>query len=235
MPNQAAVSADSREHLIRKRMIQAGAVEFMVALPRQLFATTTVPAMIWGLRSPSERPDSVLLIDVRCAGSRQGKQRILNPAEIQAVAECLRLWRAGAEDFASVMHGIGYATAASGTEIERQDYSLDPSDYLADQLLNLGHETLGAIPEIAAAVELRARQARMADEKAASIVIEQHEVDGESSQRHWRRAQIHEICNMKPVLRAAWSRRRCVPMTAFHSSSRATSVITGSWLAKRSG
>ena len=117
--------------------------------------------MIWGLRSPSQRPGSVLFIDIRRAGSRQGKQRVLDPTEIQAVADCLRFWRAGAGDLASVMHGIGHAKAASIGEIERQDYSLDPSDYLADQLLDLGPQAL-VIPEIAATVEFRARQARIA-------------------------------------------------------------------------
>ena len=197
MPNQAAVSVDKQEHLIRKRMIQQGAVEFMIALPRQLFATTTVPAMIWGLRSPLERTDSVLFIDIRQAGSKQGKQRVLDPAEIRAVAGSLRLWRAGAKDFTSVMQGIGKAAAASIEEIERQDYSLDPSDYLAAQLLDLDHRALAAIPKMAAAVELSARQALMADKKAATIASEYREVDGESSPRHWGRTQIGEICVMK--------------------------------------
>jgi type I restriction enzyme M protein len=197
MPNQAAVSVDKQEHLIRKKMIQAGAVEFMIALPRQLFATTTVPAMIWGLRSPLHRPDSVFFIDIRQAGSKQGKQRVLDPAEIRAVVSCLRLWRAGAEDFTTVMQGIGKAAAASIEEIKRQDYSLDPSDYLAAQLLDLDHRALAAIPKIAAAVELKARQALMADEKAASIAFEYSGLDGESCPRHWRRTQIGDICDMK--------------------------------------
>ena len=169
----------------------------MIALPRQLFATTTIPTMIWGLRSPSERSDFVLFIDIRQAGSKQGKQRVLDPAEIRAVAECLRLWRAGAENFASVMQGIGNATAAAIEEIDRQDYSLDPSDYLADQLLALDHRALVSIPKMVAAVELRARQALMADEKGASMIFELREMDGENFPRHWRRIQIGKICEMK--------------------------------------
>jgi type I restriction enzyme M protein len=197
MPNQAAVSVDTQEHLIRKRMIQEGAVEFIIALPRQLFATTAVPAMIWGLRSPLGRADSVLFIDIRQAGTKQGKQRVLDPAETRAVASCLRLWRAGAEDFTSVMQDIGKAAAASIEEIRGQDYSLDPSDYLAAQLLDLDHQALAAIPELAAAVELRAQQALMADKKAAATISEYREMDEESSPHYWRRTQIGEICVMK--------------------------------------
>jgi type I restriction enzyme M protein len=197
MPNQAAVSVDSQEHLIRKRMIQEGVVEFMIALPRQLFATTTVPAMIWGLRSPLERADSVLFIDIRQAGSKHGKQRVLDPAEIRAVAGCLSLWRAGTEGFTSVMQGIGKAAVASIEEIERQDYSLDPSDYLAAELLDLDHRALAAIPKMAAAVELGTQRTLMADKNAASIVFEYREVDGESSPCRWRRTQMGDVCVMK--------------------------------------
>ena len=151
-----------------------------------------------GIRSPSKRPDSVLFIDIRRAGSRQGKQRILDPAEIQAVADCLRMWRAGAEDFASVMHGIGQATVAS-SEGNREAGLLPGSLRLprGPATLILRRQALVAIPEIAAAMELRTRRARMADEKAASIVVEHHQVDGESSHHHWRRVQILEICDMK--------------------------------------
>lgn len=197
MPNQAAVSVDKQEHLIRKRMVREGAVEFMIALPRQLFATTAVPAMIWGLRSPSERSDSILFVDIRQAGSKQGKQRVLDMAEIQAVADCLRLWRTGADDFASVMQGIGKAVAASIGEIDGQDYSLDPSDYLAAELLDLDRRALVAIPKMATTVDFRAQQALVADEKAGSIISECREVDGDSPPRHWRRTRMGNICEMK--------------------------------------
>jgi type I restriction enzyme M protein len=196
MPNQAAVSIDAREQFIRERMIREGAVEFMVALPRQLFAATRVSAMIWGLCSPSERPGSVLFIDIRQAGSKQGKQRILTTTEVRAVAECLHSWRAGADDFASVMRGIGKATAASIKDIENQDYSLDPADYLSKSLLDVGYEAIAAMPDIAATVELRTREARMADEKAARIVV-QRRIDGDSQHGYWRRTYLGKICKIQ--------------------------------------
>jgi type I restriction enzyme M protein len=196
MPNQAAVSIDSREQFIRKRMVQEGAVEFMVALPRQLFTTTRVAAMIWGLRSPSERPGSVLFIDIRQAGSKQGKQRILTPTEVRTVADCLHSWRAGADDFASIMRGIGKATAVSIKDIENQDYSLDPADYLSKSLLDVGHEAIAAMPNIAIALELRTQEARMADEKAARIVVERR-IDGDSLHAHWRKAHLRELCQIQ--------------------------------------
>jgi type I restriction enzyme M protein len=93
------------------------------------------------------------------------------------------------------MRGIGKATAASVEEIENQDYSLDPADYLSKSLLDLGHEAIAALPEITAAIELRTQEAWIADEKAARIVIE-HRIAGNSLHGHWRRAHLHEVCKI---------------------------------------
>jgi type I restriction enzyme M protein len=191
MPNQAAVSTDDGEQSVRARMIQEGAIEFMVALPRGLFAATRVGAMIWGLRAPAERPGSVLFIDIRQAGSKRGAQRVLASAEIRAVADCLRSWRSGAADFASSIYGTGKAAAASAEEIRQRDYSLEPSDYFTDQLLDPGPAATAGAPDLAAAVAVRARAAWEADEKTARIVT----TTGNGYQGNRRRTYLNEICD----------------------------------------
>lgn len=191
MPNQAAVSTDDGDQSVRTRMIREGTVEFIVALPRGLFAATRVGAMIWGLRAPAERPDSVLFIDIRQAGSKRGAQRILASAEIQSVADCLRSWRSGTADLASSLYGTGKAAVASTEEIRQRDYSLEPSDYLTDQLLDPGPAAIVGAPDLAAAVAARARAAWEADEKTARIVT----ATGDGQRPSGRRTYLSEICD----------------------------------------
>jgi type I restriction enzyme M protein len=70
MPNSAGVSEKVSEATIRKRMIQAGVVECVVALPPSLFRSTTIPVSIWILRGLASRSDKrVLLVDATGLGA----------------------------------------------------------------------------------------------------------------------------------------------------------------------
>lgn len=197
MPNRAAVTTDAKERYIRQRMIEEGRVEFIVALPRQIFAATAVPAMLWGLRSPVGSCDRVLFIDVRDAGSKSGKQRVLSPAELGAVADCLHGWRAGDEDYADAMNGVGRVVAASMAEIKKQDHSLDPADYLTDQLPVHGHEAGVSTPRPTTVLAGWTEKTRQADEKIAGIIVEQRPSSGDGLPRGWRRTRLHELCEIQ--------------------------------------
>jgi type I restriction enzyme M protein len=196
MPNRAAVSPEENEHHIRTQMLQQGTVEFIIALPRQIFAGTDVPTMIWGLRAAPEGSNSVLFIDVRRARRKRGQRRVFNQAEIQATAECLRLWRAGEKEFARAMGSVGQATAASVERLEQQDYSLDPSDYLDDELTGSVQMPVAEISEVSEALKDLAEQARTADRNMAHVIGEWREPNRDRSLDPWRKITLGEICEL---------------------------------------
>lgn len=55
------------------------------------------------------------------------------------------------------MQCIGMVTTSSIKDVRVQDYSLDPSDYLSDPLLDLTDKTVASIPELANAIKPRKR------------------------------------------------------------------------------
>ncbi|MCK9900538.1 N-6 DNA methylase [Frankia sp. Cpl3] len=225
MPNLAAVSDDPREELIRRRMIEAGSVEFVVALPRQLFATTRVPVMLWGLRAPGPDPgadpgpgrEDVLFVEVRGPAHMVGNQRVLTAAEIGAVAACHRRWQeqqGRPADLAEVMGEAGAARAVPKDQIMRQGYSLDPAVYLAPAT------SPGSVTDVpsspAEALADQATAAHHADRRVANITLRSCDravgrgpmadgditADGDTTASDlpagWSRVVLRDLCTIRP-------------------------------------
>lgn len=195
MPNRAAVSPNPRELLIRRKMIEQGAVRFVVALPRQLFAGTAAPAMVWGLSrptEPAEPAERVLLIDARRAGTKTGKQRVFASQEIEAMVDCLRRWEAGDERFSDAMADHGAAVSAPTKEIAKRAHSLAPSDYLTEAPPLTDREVGNWIPRPADAMGYEARDAQQADKRVSDISLTRR---GPNRHDHgWRDARLEEMC-----------------------------------------
>ncbi|WP_235014845.1 N-6 DNA methylase [Parafrankia sp. Ea1.12] len=205
MPNRAAASDDPREQFIRQRMIETGAVEFVVALPRRLFATTRVAVMLWGLRAPGAARDDVLFVEVRGPGPMLGNQRVLTEAEIDAVAACRQLWQdqaGGTADLAEAMGQAGAARVVPNAQITRLGYSLDPADHLAPAVSPAVSPgcTARIPPPPATALAGPTRAARIADKKVAGIVLRSGDTaagdDTAASDLPdgWSRAVLRDLC-----------------------------------------
>ena len=97
---------------IRQKMIEAGVVDCMVALPSQLFYNTMIPACLWFLRrgrgrgeasaaNPLGRPDALmadasplLFIDARNMGTMISRRnRALTDDDIARIADTYHAWR----------------------------------------------------------------------------------------------------------------------------------------------
>ncbi|MGP4027496.1 N-6 DNA methylase [Actinomadura sp. 3N407] len=201
MPNRAAVSTDARELNIRSRMIKDGAVECVIALPRQLFAGTAAPAMIWVLRRPTSRGAAptgrILLIDARRFGTKDGKQRVLSRDEINALVECVHRWRSGNESFPDAMDGRGGAAAVPIAEIAEHGYSLAPSDHVPETPPSPVRETWMQVPRPAAALEFQAEQARAADERVAHISVAHRTLDKRDRVSDRRDVRLADLCRIQ--------------------------------------
>ncbi|MFI1950379.1 N-6 DNA methylase [Streptomyces xinghaiensis] len=122
---------------IRGAMIEDGAVECVVALPPQLFATTGIPVNIWILTRPVDRREEVLFIDGSALGSMTGPAlRELSEGDIAAVVDAYTAWHHGTERTGSVPPGAGAVAsrALKLGELRDRDYLLTPRSLTAPEL-----------------------------------------------------------------------------------------------------
>jgi type I restriction enzyme M protein len=141
LANGSMSSSQNSEGEIRKAMIEAGAVDCMVALPGQLFYSTQIPACLWILAKDRsngqiknsklrDRRGEVLFIDVRQMGVMVDRtRRELTGADIAKITATYHAWRgeAESEQYTDV---AGFCKAASLDEIRKHGYVLTPGRYV---------------------------------------------------------------------------------------------------------
>ena len=128
LANGSLSSNTGGEGEIRKNLIQNGLVECIVALPKQLFYNTGIPACIWFLRrGRKENTDKILFIDASEMGFMKDRvHRELSDEDIEKIADTYHHWRKGAgyED------ELGYCKSAPLAEVEAQGFVLTPGRYV---------------------------------------------------------------------------------------------------------
>lgn len=136
MANGALSSSDGTDPDIRKKLVEAGLVDCIVALPDKLFLNTGIPASLWFLakdRSGNghrERTGEVLFIDARKLGTMVTRaRRELKEDDIAKIASTYNTWRS-LEDFEKYSDEPGFCKAASTTEIADNSYVLTPGRYV---------------------------------------------------------------------------------------------------------
>jgi type I restriction enzyme M protein len=131
--NQAAIIALFRA-VIRKAMVEAVVVDYMVALPGQLFYSTQIPACLWFLarnKNPGgkqrDRRGEVLFIDARKLGALVDRTRKeFADEDIAKIAGVYHAWREG-KGYGDVP---GFCKAAKLEEIRGHSYVLTPQRYV---------------------------------------------------------------------------------------------------------
>lgn len=137
LANGSMSSNQSGEGEIRKAMIEADAVDCMVALPGQLFYSTQIPACLWFLtrnKNPGgqlrDRRGEVLFIDARKLGVMVDRtRRELTDEEIQKIADTYHAWRGedGTGEYSDV---AGFCKSASLEDIRKHGHVLTPGRYV---------------------------------------------------------------------------------------------------------
>lgn len=137
LANGSMSSNQSGEGDIRKAMLEADAVDCMVALPGQLFYSTQIPACLWFLarnKNPGhglrDRRGHVLFIDARKLGVLVDRtRRELTDEEVQKIANTYHAWRGedGAGQYADV---AGFCKSASMEDIRKHGHVLTPGRYV---------------------------------------------------------------------------------------------------------
>ena len=95
LANGSLSSNTSGEGEIRKRLIEADLVECIVALPKQLFYNTGIPACIWFLRRERKnRNRETLFIDASEMGFLKDRvHREFTDEDISKIANTYHNWR----------------------------------------------------------------------------------------------------------------------------------------------
>ncbi|MEJ3958907.1 class I SAM-dependent DNA methyltransferase [Brachymonas sp. G13] len=137
LANGSMSSNQSGEGDIRKAMLEADAVDCMVALPGQLFYSTQIPACLWFLarnKNPGkglrDRRGQVLFIDARKLGVLVDRtRRELADEEVQKIADTYHAWRGedGAGEYADL---AGFCKSASMEDIRKHGHVLTPGRYV---------------------------------------------------------------------------------------------------------
>ena len=128
LANGSLSSNTSGEGEIRQRLVEEDLVECIVALPKQLFYNTGIPACLWFLRrEKSNHSKEVLFIDASEMGFMiDRKHRSLSTEDIDTITNTYHNWRKGNgyEDLK------GYCKSATIEEIQKHKHVLTPGRYV---------------------------------------------------------------------------------------------------------
>lgn len=172
LANGSLSSTQSGEGGIRQRIVEAGLVDCIVALPPQLFYGSTIAACLWFVardkRNASfrDRRGSVLFIDARMLGTLVDRtHRDLTPLEIERISRTYHAWR-GEREARSYADVAGFCRSASLEEIRQHGHVLTPGRYVGAEAANDADEPFEVTIRRLGS-ELRAQQAEAAKLDAA--------------------------------------------------------------------
>jgi type I restriction enzyme M protein len=133
LANGSLSSDQAAEQEIRRGLLEADLIDCMVALPPQLFYSTSIPATLWLLRRKRNRPidrrGAVLMIDAHAKGRKVTRaHRVLTDPEIAAIADCYRRFKGEADP--AYRDEPGFCRSVDLPELRRSEYALMPSRYV---------------------------------------------------------------------------------------------------------
>ena len=128
LSNGSLSSNTSGEGDIRRNFIEHNLVDCIVALPKQLFYNTGIPACIWIMRrEKNQQHKEVLFIDASEMGFMKDRvHRELSDLDLDRITETYHNWLNG-ENYHNIK---GFCNSATLEEIEKHSFVLTPGRYI---------------------------------------------------------------------------------------------------------
>ena len=189
MANSAA-DARASELEIRRKLIEAGAVDVVIAVGSNFFYTVTLPCTLWFFdrgKKDTERADNVLFIDARHIYRQIDRaHRDFTPRQIEFLSNIVRLYRGEEPETANgsdrLLHERfpdgqyvdvpGLSKVATFAEIEEQGWSLSPGRFVG--VAERTADTFGfaeRFETLNEELEVLNREARELEERIAENVV----------------------------------------------------------------
>ena len=132
LANGSLSSNTSGEGEIRKTLIENDLVDCIVALPKQLFYNTGIPATIWFLRRNKDvRKKEILFIDASELGYMKDRvHRDFAEEDINKISETYHNWRKSDSATGEYQDELGFCKSANLEEITKNDFVLTPGRYV---------------------------------------------------------------------------------------------------------
>ena len=133
LANGSLSSDQSGEGDIRKELVDADLVDCIVALPKQLFYNTQIPACLWFIsrkrlgNGDRKRTGEILFIDAsEMAHLVDRSHREFTPEVIQKIATTYHDWRSKESKYEDIK---GFCKSATLPDIQKHNYVLTPGRY----------------------------------------------------------------------------------------------------------
>lgn len=134
LANGSLSTQTNYEGAIRKNLIENDLVDCIVALPKQLFYNTGIPACIWFIsrkragNGDRKRSGETLFIDASELGQMIDRtHRIFNDEDINNISNTYHEWRKKKGKYKDI---TGFCKSANLTEITKHNYALTPGRYV---------------------------------------------------------------------------------------------------------
>ncbi len=134
LANGSLSSQSGGEGAIRRSLVEHDLVDCIVALPKQLFYNTGIPACIWFLsrkrmgNGDRKRTGEVLFIDASGLGRMEDRtHRVFDDEDIRKITDTYREWRSKENAYEDVK---GFCKSAKTEELEKHGFVLTPGRYV---------------------------------------------------------------------------------------------------------
>src|SRR5699024_8510149 len=146
LANGSLSSKSGGEGEIRRKLVEAGLVDCIVAMPDKLFFNTGIPVSLWFVSKGRDgnghraRSGEVLFIDARKLGDMESRRlRVLSDRDIALIADAYHGWRNHDGNYEEVP---GFAKSATIDEIEKHDFVLTPGRYVGAEDAEVDNEPI---------------------------------------------------------------------------------------------